>query len=350
MASLLAWLERALALCAVLALSAACGRSGLGAPVDGGVGRAQSDLDAVVSDLAFVREEALVRPDAPVQPNDGPVAILCGNGVLDPGEDCEDGNRVPGDGCDPSCHHEFSILDKCGNGILDVELGEACDDGNRQSGDGCSDQCCAEGCWVCSRGCLDPPRCRCGNGMLEWGEDCDDGNRRSGDGCSQRCEYESPTCGNGVLELHEQCDDGNRVGDDGCGPDCRYDPPEIVCRLSASVCSDGKVTGPETCDDGNVLSGDGCSRACTIEPGFFCANPGKPCRAIPPSCGDGRVGQGEACDDGVNDGRYDGCNPDCTLGPRCGDGIVQPLEDEECDDGPANGHGGCSEHCRMWIL
>ena len=30
----------------------------------------------------------------------------CGNGTVDPGEQCDDGNNVSGDGCDPFCHFE----------------------------------------------------------------------------------------------------------------------------------------------------------------------------------------------------------------------------------------------------
>src|SRR5207244_11859901 len=50
----------------------------------------------------------------------------CGNGVVDPGEQCDDGNTVSGDGCSASCR-----LEACGNGILDP--GEQCDDGDRKS-------------------------------------------------------------------------------------------------------------------------------------------------------------------------------------------------------------------------
>jgi cysteine-rich repeat protein len=32
--------------------------------------------------------------------------LTCGNGVVDPGEDCDDGNRQSGDGCTQACHHE----------------------------------------------------------------------------------------------------------------------------------------------------------------------------------------------------------------------------------------------------
>ena len=53
----------------------------------------------------------------------------CGNGVRQPhlGEECADGNRLDGDGCDAYC---FTL---CGNGVVDRT--ELCDDGNLMSGD-----------------------------------------------------------------------------------------------------------------------------------------------------------------------------------------------------------------------
>ena len=32
-----------------------------------------------------------------------PPAMGCGNGVMDPGEECDDGNTAPFDGCQPDC-------------------------------------------------------------------------------------------------------------------------------------------------------------------------------------------------------------------------------------------------------
>jgi len=60
-----------------------------------------------------------------------------------------------------------------------------------------------------------------------------------------------------------------------------------------------------------------------------------------PDCGDGIVTAQEACDLGtdpvtqasLNTGEYGGCNPDCTLAPVCGDGVVDTEFGESCDDG-----------------
>ncbi|HEX8114780.1 MAG TPA: TonB family protein, partial [Kofleriaceae bacterium] len=127
-----------------------------------------------------------------------------------------------------------------------VERGEECDDGNRVDGDGCSVACMTE-----------PPPV-CGNGKVERDEQCDDGNRIDGDGCSAACILEpAPVCGNGKVERDEQCDDGNRVDGDGCSAACMTEPPP--------VCGNGKVERGEGCDDGNTVNGDGCTSKCQLE-------------------------------------------------------------------------------------
>ncbi len=74
----------------------------------------------------------------------------CGNGVLDPGEACDDGNEVNGDGCDANC-----TLTGCGNDILTA--GEQCEDGNVINGDGCSANCTIEPGFFCTSDI--PSRC-----------------------------------------------------------------------------------------------------------------------------------------------------------------------------------------------
>jgi cysteine-rich repeat protein len=79
------------------------------------------------------------------------VSATCGDGVIDQGKECDDGNTVSGDGCSAECKiepgwtctGEPSICSKCGNGVL--EAGEECDDGNTVSHDGCSADCKIEG-------------------------------------------------------------------------------------------------------------------------------------------------------------------------------------------------------------
>jgi cysteine-rich repeat protein len=62
------------------------------------------------------------------------IAAVCGNGIPEPGEVCDDGNRTDGDGCDSNC-----TPTGCGNGV--VTGSEQCDDGNFENLDGCEADC-----------------------------------------------------------------------------------------------------------------------------------------------------------------------------------------------------------------
>ena len=53
---------------------------------------------------------------------------------MDPGEECDDGNRLDGDGCDAGC-----LIEACGDGRIEGD--EECDDGNSTDGDGCQARC-----------------------------------------------------------------------------------------------------------------------------------------------------------------------------------------------------------------
>lgn len=60
---------------------------------------------------------------------------LCGNGAVDIGEECDDGNLDDTDECLGSC-----TLAYCGDGAV-LRGVEQCDDGNLEASDGCSESC-----------------------------------------------------------------------------------------------------------------------------------------------------------------------------------------------------------------
>jgi fibro-slime domain-containing protein len=222
----------------------------------------------------------------------------CGDGHKNQaGEDCDDGNSIPGDGCSGVCkvepYHSCPVEGMpciseivCGDGMIGP--GEACDDKNTVSGDGCSAKCnlvekgfnCRVPGVACSRVFL------CGDGTPDPNEGCDDGGKMDGDGCDAKCRVEpgfkcsgtpsacSPTkCGDGKAEGAESCDDGNLVPFDGCSVDCQAEPACATGTACTSKCGDGIVLNEE-CDDGNLRDGDGCSSKCKVEvdQGFKCNN------------------------------------------------------------------------------
>lgn len=74
----------------------------------------------------------------------------CGNGTVETGEQCDDGNTVTEacaygqtscTVCSSSCTNVAGATSYCGNGSVDSANGEQCDDGNTTSGDGCSSTC-----------------------------------------------------------------------------------------------------------------------------------------------------------------------------------------------------------------
>lgn len=239
--------------------------------------------------------------DGPGKPGGPDKPAVCGNAMVEGGEECDDGAQESGDGCDEACQ-----LESCGDGKRDRF--EGCDDGNRRSGDGCDRHCQDE---------MPPPAC--GNGQIDDDdEECDDGNLMPGDGCDEACRGES--CGDGRVAPSETCDP---PADGVCTADCQWVLPN---------CGDGVVQSDEReeCDDGNDRAGDGCHR-CRLE------------------CGDNVVNPlfGEQCEPpGTTSGRP--CDEACHWVPVCGDGIFQP-EKEGCDGSSAwpVPYGYTCERCKL---
>jgi cysteine-rich repeat protein len=48
----------------------------------------------------------------------------------------------------------------------------------------------------------------------------------------------------------------------------------------------------------------------------------------------------------MNQGGYGKCAAGCKLGPRCGDGVRQASNGEQCDDGNTKSRDGCSATCK----
>ncbi|MBN1947478.1 MAG: DUF4215 domain-containing protein [Bradymonadales bacterium] len=163
---------------------------------------------------------------------DDPEAV-CGNGILEGTEECDDNNVNNNDGCNSSCTIEEGwdcegepsdcfLLPVCGNG--DIEEGETCDDNNTNPGDGCSPTCTVEDGWTCQG---EPSVCtndRDNDGLtdleeIEWETDPDNPDT-DGDGLLDGTEVhgENPTDPlNPDTDGDGLCDGPNTI-DEVCGP------------------------------------------------------------------------------------------------------------------------------------
>ncbi len=308
----------------------------------------------------------------------------CGDGFLDPGEECEPGD-LQGQtcatlghynpdgllGCSVNCRFERTQCGgRCGDLQVDAEHEEC--DGGLAPGQTCEGLGYTGGTLACGGGCrLDVSGCVsvCGNGLLEPDEACDDGDADAGDGCSSLCGVEpgwtcvpdgegsacQATCGDGVAVGTEACD-----GEDLRGRDCRdagFQRGRLACddacALDASECAGFCGDGVVSPGDGEVCDGDDLNHLTCRNFGFYrgtlacaagCVLDLSGCEG---TCGDGQVESelGEQCDPGapvsgacLEHGFYDGtpaCRVDCTWDltgctGSCGDGLIQDGF-EACD-------------------
>lgn len=73
----------------------------------------------------------------------------------------------------------------CGDGV--IESPEGCDDDNLLNSDGCSSTCTVETGWTCVGAGVGSCHPICGDNLTKGIETCDDGNTVSSDGCSSSC-------------------------------------------------------------------------------------------------------------------------------------------------------------------
>jgi cysteine-rich repeat protein len=230
---------------------------------------------------------------------DNIVVNACGDGVVDPGEACDDGNSNNFDACRNDC-----TPSDCGDGVVDD--GEECDAGIENSDAPCA---------PCRSDCTQP---ECGDGVADVGcgpETCD-GDDLAETAC-ESCRETCTCCGDGVVQesAGEECDDGNNSDNDDCRSDC-----------TEPACGDGTVDPGEDCDDGNEDDDDGCRNNC-----------------MEPACGDGALDPNESCDGmALGDNACESCRADCSC---CGDGVTDVSAGEECDDGNGVDDDDCSNSC-----
>ncbi len=290
----------------------------------------------------------------------GCVDALCGNGVVEEGETCDGTSFDAGGTCEAagfgpgpvSCYRNCTVdlsqcpdPPTCGNGLLDP--GEQCD------GTPVDSDCrtlgfpggvlrCNENCSLDTSGCL---RAVCGNGKAEqdfWTyEECDGTDLRDQEcydlgfpggtlHCRGDCTLDvslcevPASCGNGVAEGTELCDGSDLGGvtcqDLGfsggtlqCTESCGYDTS--LCDWSGPICGNGILEEGEECDgvvwrygsceelgySGGTL---GCNHCCCLLDTSLCECPegyewtasGCVEESVLNRCGNGVIDAGEECD------------------------------------------------------
>ena len=326
---------------------------------------------------------------------------LCGNEMVDPGEECDDGNTINGDGCSSACMNEGGgqgggcmsnddcpQLEVCNNsngmceptmcqvGNQSLSLGQSvCSDSafnpppNSETVVACTTQIDGHSPWSYALGycqhdissfCIFDSNTTmaycsiCGNSMLEGPEQCDDGNTVNGDGCSDTCMNEGGGQGGGggvcnPCMGNSECPGGAQQCVMGCC-DCGLNTP---CNAN-NPCPQGQFCDQGCCSPNGGGGGNcGLNASCMVnadcpqgqlcDQSSFCCTPGGGGQ-----CGNGMTEQGEECDDG-NSENQDACTNMC-MNAACGDGVVCLgwLQcTEQCDDGNTVNGDGCSGVCMV---
>ena len=174
------------------------------------------------------------------------------------------------------CVSGVCVLSRCGDGFVDLDGGEECEDGNDIGGDGCEPGACVLSCSG-DLDCDDLDPCsgveRCTDAVCTFGDAVD----ANGEECFLESDMRGlcldgvcvpEGCGDGAVRDDEECDDGNLDDGDGCESDCtltctsdRDCNDEDPCNGAESCDAEGNfcVPGePVVCDDGNPCTDDQC--------------------------------------------------------------------------------------------
>ncbi len=299
---------------ALIALALALGSAGCTVLVDaelsGHTGDAGSDFDAGQTDAGDLDSGPPIgactgmangircMPEGIVEPfvcvDQVCVLSTCGDGATDvrdgsmhAAEECDDGNDIPDDGCDPDCTFSCSADADCD----DMELcngAETCNLTTHQ----------------CASGTPAPDDTICTITGTATMAACTGGICRVG------------MCGDSHTDLGEECDDGNAVDTDGCRSDCTF-----TCESDTECQDTDPCNGNESCDVATHL----CSAA-----------------AEPLDCDDMDPCTTDSCETGV------GCMNATVLVDADGDGhpaITSTCGGDDCADSDPNRYPGAAEPC-----
>lgn len=192
----------------------------------------------------------------------------CGNHALDPGETCDDGNRIAGDGCDASCAVDAPSTDACpglsppsialGNGpvwIVDTTVGAAAD-----LSPGCAGSSGVDRVFTIIPGVSGTlhatvyPTSRW-NPQIYVRAVCAGPADLA---CQDSSSNESPESVSAMVTAGTTY---SVIVDGAMGASGSF---ELL--LEIPRCGDRSLQSGETCDDGNVIAGDGCDAGCQVEP------------------------------------------------------------------------------------
>ncbi|CAD8214325.1 unnamed protein product [Paramecium pentaurelia] len=166
---------------------------------------------------------------------------VCGNGIIQDFEQCDDGNTIPYDGC-------FECQYQCQENCID------CLDGTclQSYFEEVQIETCNFGFYLIDNKCLSI----CGDLIVASDERCDDENNEPFDGCF-KCQYScSLNCQECIDGYCINCENGFQLENNKC----------------QEQCGNGIKTQNEECDDGNIFFEDGCSETCQIEIFWKCIN------------------------------------------------------------------------------
>ena len=191
----------------------------------------------------------------------GAAFTVCGNGLLEPGEQCDDGNTINSDGCTNDCTARQRAA------TASSSRGEQCDDGNTINGDGCDNDCTL-------------PRLRRRHRRTP-ASSATTATLVNGDGCTNDVHASTHVRRRRRRGRASSATTATPVNGDGCDSDCtlasvrrRHRRRRRAVRrrqhrsTATAARNDCKVAGVrrrhrqaggEQCDDGNIVNGDGCS-------------------------------------------------------------------------------------------